>query len=78
MILYFLGTENIAEATPKRAPSVPSDLSNIGQTPGLSKEIPRPGSMTKLPQRSSKESTPEGNKPSDIPKVKLLCSALIN
>lgn len=63
-------TENIAETTPKRAPSVPSDLSTIGQTPSLSKEIPKPGSTTRLPQRNSKESTPVGDKPADFPTPK--------
>lgn len=67
--VFHTGNENIAEATPKRAPSVPSDLSKIGQTPGLSKEMPKPGSLTKLPQRGSKETTPISDKPSELPKV---------
>lgn len=64
------GTENLAEATPKRAPSVPSDLSSVGQTPGLSKD--KPGSMTRLPQRGhggSKETLSAVEKPSELPKV---------
>ncbi|VDI73034.1 dynactin 1 [Mytilus galloprovincialis] len=62
-------TENLAEATPKRAPSVPSDLSSVGQTPGLSKD--KPGSMTRLPQRGhggSKETLSAVEKPSELPK----------
>ncbi|CAG2186819.1 DCTN1 [Mytilus edulis] len=63
-------TENLAEATPKRAPSVPSDLSSVGQTPGLSKD--KPGSMTRLPQRGhggSKETLSAVEKPSELPKM---------
>ncbi|XP_071169051.1 dynactin subunit 1-like isoform X2 [Mytilus edulis] len=63
-------TENLAEATPKRAPSVPSDLSSVGQTPGLSKD--KPGSMTRLPQRGhggSKETLSTVEKPSELPKM---------
>ncbi|CAC5389287.1 DCTN1 [Mytilus coruscus] len=61
--------ENLAEATPKRAPSVPSDLSSVGQTPSLSKD--KPGSMTRLPQRGhggSKETLSAAEKPSELPK----------
>lgn len=66
------GSENIAVETPKRAPSVPSDLSILGQSPGLSKEIQKPGSMTRLPQRNSKETTPVGDKQSDVPNPKVI------
>ena len=64
-------SENIAVETPKRTPSVPSDLSILGQSPGLSKEIQKPGSMTRLPQRNSKETTPVGDKQSDVPNPKM-------
>lgn len=63
--IFSLGTENLVDlsGTPKKAPSVPSDLSKIASGGGMSTPKGR-GSLSKLPgpksgrESSSRESTP--------------------
>ena len=66
-----LGTENLAETSglPRKAPSIPSDLSKIGTTtatPAKESGLPTP-SGSRLP-RGSKEATPSEDR-SGLPKA---------
>lgn len=73
----YVGSENLVELsdTPKKAPSVPSDLSKIASSSGLSTPKGR-GSMTRLPgpksgrDSSSRESTPSNENLADTQKGK--------